>query len=96
MRLAVIPGGQEPRVVASAARGILGVRSQPVTASLNGDLLMPRGGGPSAAYPRPRGRVRVKVEPCPTSLSTDSSPPMPCASSRLIARPNPVPPWVCV
>ena len=38
-----------------------------------------------------RGRERVNVEPTPNRLSTVSSPPMPRASSRLIASPSPVP-----
>ena len=40
----------------------------------------------------PAMKVSVKVEPLPGSLSTDTSPPISCASCRVIARPSPVPP----
>ena len=37
------------------------------------------------------GSVSVKVLPCPRMLVTTSSPPIPRARSRLIARPSPTP-----
>jgi hypothetical protein len=39
-----------------------------------------------------RGSVRENTEPFPTSLRTVSSPRIPAANSRLIAKPSPVPP----
>ena len=41
------------------------------------------------------GRLTVKVEPLPASLCTVMSPPIIRANFRLIARPNPVPPYFC-
>ena len=38
-----------------------------------------------------RGTVRISVAPTPSALSARSSPPMPRARSRLIARPSPAP-----
>ena len=40
------------------------------------------------------GRKSVKVEPMPGVLRKVSSPPSSCASSRLMARPRPVPPYL--
>ncbi len=40
------------------------------------------------------GRYSVKVLPAPGELARRISPPRSCASSRLIARPSPVPPYL--
>jgi uncharacterized membrane protein YfcA len=43
-----------------------------------------------------RGKTSVNVEPTSTVLSSMMSPPIARANCRLIARPSPVPPVVCV